>query len=147
MAIQPASMHIEAVLELLSEGYAVRFRAGGQSMHPTIKDGEMITVEPVTAPAVKRGDIVLYRSKNGVIAHRVVRAQPASCEPRLILRGDALTSSDSPVALEQVLGRVALVERCGRSIKLAGGRARLVRAARFYWSRLKARLNFATLKE
>ena len=41
-------------------------------MHPTIRDGEAITVEPVAPCAVKCGDILLYRGAGRVIAHRVV---------------------------------------------------------------------------
>ena len=41
-------------------------------MHPTIRDGEAITVEPVAPCAVKCGDILLYRGARRVIAHRVV---------------------------------------------------------------------------
>lgn len=59
--------------EFLSNGYSVRFRAGGWSMHPTIKGGEAITVaEPVEPSHVKRGDISLYRSDRGLIAHHIV---------------------------------------------------------------------------
>src|SRR5207244_13021319 len=59
--------------ELLRRGSCVRFRATGASMQPTIEDGEVITVAPVTPMAVKRGDILLYQNELGVFAHRVVR--------------------------------------------------------------------------
>ena len=80
---------LEASHEILRLGYAVRFRAGGQSMHPTIKDGEMITVEPVTPGDIKRGDILLYQFKKGVIAHRVMRVEREDAQLRFILRGDS----------------------------------------------------------
>ena len=57
---------------LLRQGHGVRFRAEGGSMHPTIRDGEVIAVEFVEPRDVKRGDILLYRSAKRVIAHRVV---------------------------------------------------------------------------
>ena len=61
--------------ELLEHGHSVKFRAPGRSMHPTIKEGETITVEPIAPTAVKRGHIILYRSESGVIAHRVARIE------------------------------------------------------------------------
>jgi phage repressor protein C with HTH and peptisase S24 domain len=37
----------QACVELLREGYLVKFRAPGDSMYPTICDGDLITVEPI----------------------------------------------------------------------------------------------------
>lgn len=125
---------------MLRLGYAVRFRAGGQSMHPTIKDGEMITVEPVTPSDVKRGDILLYQFKKGVIAHRVMRVEREAAQLRFILQGDSSRTCDAPVEASEILGRVISVERAGRSIELASRKAKLVRAVRSRASRYKARL-------
>jgi hypothetical protein len=44
-------------------------------MYPTIRNNEVIGVEPVKPSQVKRGDIILYRTDRGVIAHRVVRIE------------------------------------------------------------------------
>ncbi|MGD8776456.1 MAG: S24/S26 family peptidase, partial [Syntrophobacterales bacterium] len=61
--------------ELLSLGLAVRFRAPGTSMHPTIRHGDVITVAPVAPASLKRGDIILYRFQGGFIAHRTVNIE------------------------------------------------------------------------
>lgn len=123
----------ELISHLLAEGHAVRFSAPGDSMYPTICDGDIITVAPVKTASVATGDIILYRHKSGVAAHRVVRIaknggsrshqfspesqakdhSPQSC---YILRGDAAIVFDDPVLAAQVLGRVTLVERQGRRI-------------------------------
>lgn len=58
---------------LLSRGHRVRFRAEGDSMHPAIRGGEAIVVEPVSPEHLKKGDIVLYLSGRGITAHRVVK--------------------------------------------------------------------------
>lgn len=122
--------------DLLESGYGVRFRPGGFSMYPTIRDGEAVTVEPVSAREVRRGDILLYLSERRVIAHRVVGISEGTNAKRVFtLRGDYLASCDLPVSAEQVLGRVISVERKGRWIKLGGRRAGIrsainVRAAR-----------------
>jgi signal peptidase I len=119
-------MFQELSAELLTEGIAVRFSAAGHSMHPAIRDGERITIAPVSEREVRRGDILLYRKGRGVIAHRVRRVKMESDSTRrFILRGDASVTSDEPVAAEQILGRVVAVERQGRTITLAGRRARL----------------------
>ena len=123
---------------LLSSGYSVRFRAPGDSMRPFIMDGDAITVSPVDPLAVKRGDIILYCFKGGVIAHSVVRIRRRQDgEPLFILRGDLLCSADEPVEPQQILGRVVSVQRGGRSIYLDSTRARMMRTAYTLAFRLK----------
>jgi hypothetical protein len=112
---------------------------------PAIKDGEMITVEPIQAPDIKHGDIVLYRSTNGVTADRVLRIDGrAKMFPVLILRGDASTTLDQPVAWQQVLGRVAAVERNSHCIRLTGKRSKLLHARRVLAYSLKSCLYFSS---
>jgi signal peptidase I len=124
--------------ELLGRGHRVLFRANGKSMHPTIKDGETVTIEPVETSDVKRGDIILYRRGLSVIAHRVeaIRRRHGSVA-LFFLRGDASDSSDQPVRPEQVLGKVVSVQRGVRRIDLTGRRAVIRRRLRAYASRLK----------
>ena len=105
-------------------------------MYPSIREGELITVGPVEASDVKLGDIVLYRSERGLIAHRVVEiASRDSREFRL--QGDASLSCDRPVAAEQILGRVVGVQRNGRSVGLASRGAKMWHQARRLVSGLK----------
>ena len=126
---------------LLRDGYRVRFRAHGRSMHPTIQEGERITVEPVESSEVKAGDVVLYRAGLGVVAHSVVRRERRSGPiVRFLLRGDSSDCCDDPVAAAQVLGRVVCVEREGRDIDLAGRTAKVLGALRARASRFKRRV-------
>ena len=129
---------LELSTELFARGLSVRFRAPGWSMHPTIDDGEVITVEPIEASEVKKGDIILYRINEGVIAHRVVGIQKSGrAEDRLILRGDASRVPDRPVAPEQVLGKVVSVERRGRHVNPYSRKSKIVRTGHTWASRVK----------
>ena len=112
--------------ELLSLGFGVRFRAPGTSMHPTIRHGDLITVEPVASSNLKRGDIILYRLRNDFIAHRLVNIEERNgCGLTFFLRGDASTTCDAPVKPTQVLGKVVLLERGQRRIDPYSLRVRL----------------------
>ena len=112
---------LELSLDLLRQGYSIRFRPAGRSMFPTIKDGEAICVAPISPRAIRRGDIILYRLARGVIAHRVLRSEEKSGVGRVfITRGDASGSEDPPILPEEILGRVTAVERAGKNISLAG---------------------------
>lgn len=94
--------------ELLQSGYSIEFQANGNSMYPAIKNGEMITVQPVELSDIKAGDVILYRNQARVIAHRVVRVEPDS---QLILRGDASQTLDAPIVPHQILGKVISTRR------------------------------------
>ena len=103
--------------ELLSLGFGVRFRAPGTSMHPTIRNGDVITVEPVAPGKLVRGDIILYRFRGGFIAHRIVNIEERNGSGlSFILRGDASSTCDQPVEPEQILGKVVWLERGHRII-------------------------------
>ena len=136
--LSPQDLFTDVSTELLRSGQSIRFRAPGRSMHLTIKEGEIITVQPVAPSAVKIGDIILYRFEGGVIAHRVVRIERGEDGgSRFILRGDASGVPDEPVEPSQVLGKVVSVERGGRSIDLYSRRAKMLLTAYVCASRLK----------
>jgi signal peptidase I len=119
-------------------GIAVRFRAGGLSMSPAICDGELITVAPVDAEQIVRGDVLLYRASTRLLAHRVVAVAGHGSERVLQLRGDAKGACDAPVAAGDVIGKVLAVTRNGRAITLCGRAARLRYRAWTAASRVKA---------
>jgi hypothetical protein len=129
---------LEVSAALLRRGYWVRFRAHGQSMQPTIREGEAITVAPVLPSQVTRGDVLLYRAARGVTAHRVVDiAQRKGKAMVFVLGGDASVSCDDPVESWQILGKVVSVERDGRRLTLDGRKARVLRKVRRCACRLK----------
>lgn len=141
MPVSKQSLFLDTTIGLLEQGYTVRFSAPGRSMLPTIKDGETITVEPAIAASIKLGDIILYRNRTGVIAHRVMRIeQTGKCDLRFIPRGDAMAVSDPPVDADQVLGRVVSVRRNGRNVRVSGAKAKFYRTARRCASQLKTKI-------
>jgi hypothetical protein len=116
--VRDSRRFIQMLGDLLLRGYPVRFRAEGRSMFPAIRDGQMITVEPIGRRPVRIGDVVLYRHGRAAIAHRVVRVRSsAGGIVELLLRGDAAGACDAPVAPGQVLGRVVAVERAGSAVR------------------------------
>jgi hypothetical protein len=149
----------ELISDLLAEGHAVKFSAPGDSMYPTICDGDMIMVAPVQTASVTAGDIILYRHKSGVAAHRVMRIVKPSEEHsrnapddlknrsssetlQLILRGDAAVVCDDPVGADRIIGKVILVERDGRCINPYSLKATLRFNARRMAARLKKSICF-----
>jgi hypothetical protein len=119
---EPAASHGELLREactaLLRDGQRVRFRATGLSMDPTIRDGDVLTVEPVNLGEVRPGEILLYRTTRGVIAHRLVRCEEVETQLLYVLRGDASGTCDPPVSYGDVLGLVTATRRGLRSRSL-----------------------------
>ena len=107
-------MFLEVSADLLSRGYSVRFRPGGHSMSPTIRDGEAVTVEPIEAERVRVRDIILYRAARSVIAHRVVRIERREETGALSPPGDV--GDDSRCAGR---GRPISVELSRSSVRVA----------------------------
>ena len=119
MSWRRMEVFVDIAAELSDRGYAFRFRAEGGSMHPTIRSGEALLVEPLSPADVRVGDIVAYRRQRRVIAHRVVHIDVGSQAMRVFtLRGDAVAAAADPSAgdlveraeASQILGKVVAVE-------------------------------------
>ena len=81
----------------------------GQSMNPTLEDGDLIIVRGVPAEEIKIGDIIVFDPPNGVrTVHRVTRIQTLENEkPTFKTKGDALTEDDPyTVYPENIHGQV-----------------------------------------
>jgi hypothetical protein len=112
--------------DLLRAGYAVRFRAAGDSMRPFLRDGDVVDVEPAPVAEVRIGDILLYQRPDGTaIAHRVARRSRGAEEPMLEMQGDARRDAKESARGEQVLGRVVRLRRGDREIALTGAGRRI----------------------
>jgi phage repressor protein C with HTH and peptisase S24 domain len=98
----------EVIVDLLQRGHAVEFRVRGDSMHPVIRDEDVMHVEPVREVAT--GDVVLVQAERGLTAHRVVSV----LEGVVVTRGDNAPEADDPLPVARVLGRVEWVVRRGR---------------------------------
>jgi signal peptidase len=135
----PSVSHFDNLsAQLLNLGLGVRFRAPGTSMHPTIRHGDVITVEPAAPGNLRKGDIILCRLQRSLIAHRIVNIEEREgCEVTFILRGDASTTCDAPVKPEQVLGKVVCLERDHLTIDPYSSRVRLWSTLYQWLARLK----------
>jgi uncharacterized repeat protein (TIGR01451 family) len=106
-------------------------------MQPTILDGEILHVKPVSAEKLRRGDIVLFADHANYKAHRLLSVDPD--QGVFITRGDAGMDTDGALGTGQILGRVvAKEENSGgqtRVVPLSGRRARV----RFLASTIRAR--------
>lgn len=125
----------EMILALLDRGEEVRFRAGGQSMTPTIRDGEIVGVRPLRGNPPLRGAIVLYRAHDRLILHRLIKITGNTAETI----ADAAWSGKETIPLAAIAGTGVRVMRKDRSRRLDRGLDRWLGMAR-YWLRPVRRL-------
>lgn len=101
----------------------------------TLRQGDRVFIDPVPLAGVARGDVVAFRPSGeraggDPLVHRVIAIGPGG----LITRGDNNLASDSlPVVRDNLLGRVARIERDGSLRPILGGRWGLVRARLLRW--------------
>jgi len=108
-------------IEMLGLGHSIRFRAKGNSMRPTIEDGETIIVQPTSCSDLAVGDVILCQNNGSFTAHRLLRIEHGQDRTlSFIMRGDALGTCDEPVHSQRVLGKVVGVERNGRTKPVTG---------------------------
>ncbi len=95
------------ISEAVKDGGCFYLSPRGKSMHPTIRE-ERDKVALVEFVSFKKGDILLYRRKNGqVVLHRLVgfkRGEPVMC-------GDAQFSLEYGITKEDIIARVSEIVR------------------------------------
>lgn len=118
----------DLVAELLARGASARFVARGGSMSPWIRDGDVVTVEPLLA---RLGDVAAFRlpGPGGRLrVHRLVRRVAGGW----LARGDRHAGADGVIPDGGILGVVRHIERNGRArfLPRGAGAVWLVRLSR-----------------
>ncbi|MFL5616588.1 MAG: S24 family peptidase [Gemmatimonadaceae bacterium] len=103
----------QLVHDVLTAGGHMWVRGGGWSMHPTIKPGERVLLQPLNREP-KPGDVVAFRMGTAILVHRVIDVSG----PRLHTRGDGSLVCDKPILSSRVLAFAGAVERDGHVIAL-----------------------------
>lgn len=99
--------HILALSTFLRSG-ALQFETcvRGGSMGTALPEGSKIRIRFVRENQLTVGQIVVYVSKYGVVAHRLVRCANSNGVQYLFTRGDATICCDAPIQSSAVFGIV-----------------------------------------
>jgi signal peptidase I len=119
--------------ELLDELREELFHKTGQqwarvvsgSMFPLIRSGDRVLIEHVEPEWVRFGDVILFKSSDTGVIHRVVGKRRRVGRLSFLQKGD-LNPSLGLVPAEEVLGRVSVVQRDGCTLNLGSGRGRVL---------------------
>ena len=119
VAVLPAGSLAGLMTDVFARGGSFRFTARGHSMHPFIRNGDVVTVSPLGARSPVAGDVVAFQhaGRSGLVLHRVRSRQG----DRYLAQGDNCRDPDGPIPGRDLLGVVTAVERAGRPIRLGLG--------------------------
>jgi hypothetical protein len=94
------------------------FKVRGTSMLPLIRDTYTVGVVPLREPEELRiGDIALFQSPTGMVAHRIVGKISKDRRTYLLEKGDTAVVPGI-IASELVIGKVVRIHRPGSTINL-----------------------------
>ncbi|HSR30026.1 MAG TPA: hypothetical protein VLY63_05625 [Anaerolineae bacterium] len=114
--------------ELMSLGASLQLEVRGWSMYPFLKDKDVVEIAPVRMAEIDIGDIVVFRSEDRLLAHRVVGVVSDEKGFCLRVRGDSFRQEDPPVKETNLIGKITAVHRDRRTgqhvIRLDQGSAR-----------------------
>lgn len=122
---QSTSLHCGAAdfarlsVEVLRSRRALRFNARGNSMHPLLRDGDTLLVEPLEKGKIRAGQIVLCAVKQDyVVVHRVICRSSSQQVDHYLVKGDSRLRSDGWIPREKIYGRVVSLERGDQHVNL-----------------------------
>ena len=105
--------------QILASGHRLRFQASGGSMQPFIQDKDILEVAPLAGKRIHCGDVLLIEAGEGrLLAHRVVRIDHHDGIFIYLIKSDIGASPDGWYRLENILGRVELVDRGTKRMRL-----------------------------
>lgn len=109
----------ELLIAVLEKDVPFRFLAKGFSMSPFIKDGDIVTVSPLSIRSIKIGDVVAFIHPNTehLAVHRVVD----KAEEEYFIQGDNIQVADGIIPKVNIVGILSKVERHGKEISLGLG--------------------------
>lgn len=111
------SIIAELYREALREGHPQWFRVSSGSMHPLLRVGEEVYIEPATADELQVGEIAAFETDAGLVIHRIVQRRSDRRGVRLIEMSDVHFRMGL-VASGAAIGRVVAIGRGKRHIAL-----------------------------
>jgi phage repressor protein C with HTH and peptisase S24 domain len=89
----------------LAAGRSVQVRPRGHSMTPRIRDGALVTLEPVGSKILRKGDVVLVTIRGVDLLHQILSIKPAGYQI-----GNLRKKVNGWVSPKGILGVCVLIE-------------------------------------
>ncbi len=107
---------LELLRAMNDRGVPLRTTVCGFSMHPFIRDQDVLTIAPIPPRLPRVGEVVAFThpASGRLVIHRITAKKDA----RWLLKGDNIPKTDGLVEPRYILGRVVRVERQGHDVRL-----------------------------
>ena len=125
----------QALIELWQEtGKSSLMRVSGNSMHPFIKDGSIITVSHLSYKKVRIGDIAVFKLPDKLCVHRIIGLTNEKGVSFFLEKGDNFFAVNQ-ISTEKLIGKVVSIQNGEEIINLETSLRRFTSSAvGIYWS-------------
>jgi len=103
---------------LLDDNHSLSFRMQGYSMYPTLKPGDIGTIEKCSHEDLTVGDIVVFKANNKLVAHRLIEIALRNDNRLFIAKGDKNYHKDAAFTKDALVGKLSSFQRKKRILKL-----------------------------
>lgn len=111
--------------ELLKKGKELTFTVVSDCMKPQIEPEDEIKVRYAHPDEIAFGDIVLYKTQEGFITHRIIGKKFVNGRKLFLHKGDNSRHA-ATIPAEQVIGKAVLIKKADRRIRLDTTKGKLV---------------------
>lgn len=114
----------ELAKSTLAKGACFRLKARGFSMLPFIRDGDIVTISPISRFPIGFGKSAAFidSKTSKLVIHRIIGKDNGL----YIIKGDSVFNIDGLMPKENILGCVTKIERNGKNIFLGLGWERFI---------------------
>jgi hypothetical protein len=109
-----------ALLESMAErGVPMRTSVRGYSMHPFIRDRDVLTIAPFKGHHPELGDVVAFThpGNNRLVIHRIIANTASGC----LIKGDNCAEADGIIEPKKIVGYVTRIERDAKEVRFGFG--------------------------
>ena len=97
------------------------FKMQGNSMFPTIKNGDEGIRRKCSPNDLKIGDIVVFRLQDLIITHRLIKIEFVNGEKLFTAKGDKNYHRDKPFTGDKIIGQLVAIKRNQQIISMDSG--------------------------
>lgn len=101
------------------------FRIVSASMSPLIEINDRVFVKRVLPSEIKTGDIILFRSDDVFVTHRVIKLSRQNGRAMFLQKGDA-SNHAAWVPLDDIVGKIITIEKKGKFLNLTSWKGRVM---------------------
>ena len=112
------SVILELKKEALKKGRVIALPTTGRSMFPFLTTNNKIELIKYDTQRLEKGDIIVYKSNDKLIAHRLVRKIKAGDNYLFVTKGDTCFSFDRPINSDAIIGKVIKIRKANFYISL-----------------------------